>query len=308
MIQLSTVVEQTNAGRVDRVVRELAKTSHSQSRGMIDQGRVAINGVACLSSSTLVAPGDAVTVRFDPQQRYREKKVKVWDDRTFQIHFEDQHLIVVNKVAGTLTVPTDNQESNTLIERVSVYLSHARGQRNAWLVHRLDRDVSGLLVFGKSEQIAAQLIEQFKHRKPRRIYAAIVAGRVAADEGTFESDLATGKNLDRFATSQSRKTQHAITHFRVQRRMVDTTQVEVTLETGRRNQIRVHFADAGHPVLGDPRYGAKRSMHPKWKPNRIALHAQSLGFEHPVSHAPLQFDSPLPKAIVKFLAAYRGDT
>lgn len=292
--QLSTTVNADNAGRVDQVVRALSETSHSQSRGMVNQGCVSINGIACSSIATPVAVGDVVSLRYEPTQRYREKKTKHWDDRTFRIQFEDEYLIVVNKAAGTLTLPTDDGEPNTLVERVSAYLSHSRGRRDAWLVHRLDRDVSGLLVFGKRQEIAERLIEQFKQRRPRRVYTAIVAGLISDDEGTFESDLATGNNLDRFATKPSRKTQNAITHYRVQRRLLDTTHVEVTLETGRRNQIRVHFADAGHPVLGDPRYGIKSSMHPRWKRKRIALHAGTLGFEHPTLGEPLQFDSPLP--------------
>ncbi len=305
MTTLSVTSDADNAGRLDLIVRKLCESSHSQVRGMIDQGCVSINGQQCTSIGQIVSPGDTVSLRFDPTQRYRETKKKQWDDRTFQILFEDEHLIVVNKAAGCLTVPTDNGEWNTLVDRVTVYLSHSRGQRQAWVVHRLDRDVSGLLVFGKDESIAKRLIEQFKQQKPRRAYTALVIGLIPNDEGTFESDLATGNNLDRFATRPSRKTQNAITHYRVLKRMPDTTHVEVTLETGRRNQIRVHFADAGHPVLGDPRYGIKTSMHPYWKRKRIALHAKSLGFQHPVTGKEMMLESPLPPAIAKFIAANR---
>ncbi len=100
-------------------------------------------------------------------------------------------------------------------------------------------------------------------------------------------------------------TELAITHYRVLRRMSDTTLVEATLETGKRNQIRVQFADAGHPILGDPRYKTKLAMHPRWIRKRIALHAKSLGFEHPVSGEAMQIESPLPSAIEKFLAGSR---
>ncbi len=304
MTTLSIAVDADNAGRVDLIVRQLSESSRSQVRGMIDQGCVSINGLPCNSIAKTVSPGDLVSLRFDPTQRYREKK-KRWDDRTFSILFEDDHIIVVDKSAGTLTVPTDHNEPNTLVERVSVYLSHSRGQREAWLVHRLDRDVSGLLVFGKQELMAQRLIAQFKWRKPQRIYTAITAGVISSDEGTFQSDLATGKNLDRYAARPSRKTETAITHYRVLRRMSDTTLVEATLETGKRNQIRVHFADAGHPVLGDPRYSVQMATHPRWKRKRIALHARSLGFEHPMSGEAMMFESPLPSAIEKFLAGSR---
>ncbi len=298
---LSTTVDADNAGRVDLVVRQLSESSRSQVRGMVDHGCVSINGVLCGSIAKTVVVGDVVSIRFDSNQRYREKK-KSWDDRAFSVAFEDSHLIVVDKAAGTLTVPTDNNERNTLVERVSIYLSHSRGNRDAWVVHRLDRAVSGLLVFGKQEQVANQLIEQFKHRKPQRVYAAIVAGVMPSDEGTFRTHLATGKNLDRYVTRPSSESEVAITHYRVLRRMSDTTLVDVTLETGKRNQIRVQFANAGHPVLGDPRYKTAQAVHPRWIRARIALHAKSLGFEHPVSGEAMTFESPLPSALQKFLA------
>lgn len=301
---LSTTVVAENAGRVDLVVRQLSGSSRSQVRGMVDHGCVSINGARCDAVAATVAVGDVVSIRFDPTQRYHEKK-KRWDDRTFTVAFEDEHLIVVDKSAGTLTVPTDRSEDNTLVERVSVYLSHSRGKRQAWLVHRLDREVSGLVVFGKQEQVAARLIEQFKLRKPNRVYTAIVAGVVTGDEGTFHSHLATGKNLDRFVTRPSSETELAITHYRVIRRMSDTTLVEATLETGKRNQIRVQFADAGHPVLGDPRYKPEQAQHPRWIRKRIALHAKTLGFEHPVTGEAMHIESPLPAAIEKFLAGSR---
>ena len=301
MTTLSTTIDSDNAGRIDLVVRQLSGSSHSQVRGLVDHGCVSINSKTCKTIAVPVVIGDFVSICYDPTQRYHEKK-KRWDDRTFRISYEDDHLIVVDKSAGTLTVPTDRNEKNTLIDRVSVYLSHSRRKRQAWLVHRLDRDVSGLLVFGKHESTANRLIEQFKQRKPLRIYAAIVAGVMPSDEGTFRSHLATGKNLDRFVAAPSLNTEEAITHYRVLRRLSDTTQVEVTLETGKRNQIRVQFAEAGHPILGDPRYKAKQATHARWIRKRIALHAKSLGFEHPISGKSMACESPTPPALKKFLA------
>ena len=304
MTTLSTTIDADNAGRVDLVVRQLSGFSRSQVRGMVDHGCVSINGAPCAIIATPVAAGDFVSIRFDPTQRYHEKK-KRWDDRTFKISFEDDHLIVVDKSAGSLTVPTDRNEKNTLVERVSVYLNHLRRKRQAWVVQRLDREVSGLLVFAKDELVADRLVEQFKQRTPKREYMAIVAGVMCRDDGTFHSHLATAKNLDRFVARPSRKTEVAITHYHVVSRMSDTTLVKAALETGKRNQIRVQFADAGHPVLGDPRYKTKQAMHPRWIRKRIALHATSLGFEHPVSGEAMTFESPLPSTFERFLARSR---
>ncbi len=263
-----------------------------------------VNAETCESIAHEVSPGDVVSISFDSSQRYKEKP-RSWDDRTFRVVFEDNDLIVVDKAAGTLTVPTDNQELNTLIDRVSVYISHSRTKREAFVVHRLDREVSGLLVFAKHEAVGKLLIEQFKQRKPTRVYMGIVAGVLTQDEGTFRSHLATGKNLDRYSSRPTDETELAITHYRVIRRMGDSSLVEVKLETGKRHQIRLHFADVGHPVLGDPRYKKKLSAHPRWIRRRIALHASTLGFVHPVSGEPVEFESPLPAAMKKFLAGCR---
>ncbi|TWT73069.1 RluA family pseudouridine synthase [Allorhodopirellula solitaria] len=298
---VSQTVTESATGRVDAFVRQICETSHSQSRGMIDRGCVRVNGQACGDPSQQVSPGDEVSVSYDPTQRYREKKIKRWDDRTFTIAYEDDHLIVVDKAAGTLTVPTDRGDPNTLVERVSVYLSHSRSEREACLVHRLDREVSGLLIFGKHAAIAQLLIEQFKLQKPRRIYNAIVAGKLPDQEGTFRDHLATGNNLDRYVTTPFKDSEEAITHYRVLRDLGDTTLVEVILQTGKRNQIRVQFAHALHPVLGDTHYQPERAAHPRWIRRRIALHASSLSFVHPVTGEELTVDSPLPAAITKFI-------
>lgn len=188
---------------------------------------------------------------------------------------------------------------------MSVYISHSRRDREACLVHRLDRAVSGLLVFGKHEAIAEQLIEQFRQKKPQRTYAAIVAGVMPNDEGTFQTQLTTGKNLDRYVSHGGLDSETAITHYRVIERLGDTTLVEAVLETGKRNQLRVHFTHAGFPVLGDPRYDSDKATHKRWIRKRIALHAKSLGFTHPISGEELTFDSPLPVAMTKFLNGSR---
>lgn len=298
---LQHLVLPEQVGRVDAIVRSITSLSHSQVRGLFDHDCVTVDDEPCGDAGHIVNVGDDVAVRFDPNQRYREKKIKRWDDRTFSIVYEDADLIVVDKAAGTLTVPTDHHESNTLVDRVGIYLSHSKRRHEAFVVHRLDREVSGLLVFGKSEAIAKNLIEQFKHKKPERLYAAIVAGVMTDDTGTFDEYLATGNNLDRYVTGPSKNSERAVTHYKVLSRMEDATHVEASLETGKRNQIRVHFAHAGHPVLGDPRYEPEKANHLKWVRKRIALHARTLSLIHPTTQKPLHCESPLPAAMKKFL-------
>ncbi|WP_164100850.1 RluA family pseudouridine synthase [Candidatus Laterigemmans baculatus] len=300
IITKSAAVTAEQAGRIDLVVRTLTELSRSQVRGLFDHHCVTLNDLRCEDPGTAVEAGDQVVVRYDPNRGYREKP-KAWVDRAFSIVFEDDHLIVVNKAPNVLTVATERGEENTLFDRVGVYLSHARKKREPGVVHRLDRGVSGLLVFGKSPQIVTQLQDQFKQRKPERSYVAIVAGEMQSSEGTFQSYLETGNNLDRFSTFDQSKGQLAITHYRVLKGLDGATVVEVRLETGRRNQIRVHFADAGHPVLGDPRYGSGQAVHPRWVQKRLALHAVTLGLTHPVTGKAMLFRSELPQPLQKFI-------
>jgi len=137
-------------------------------------------------------------------------------------------------------------------------------------------------------------------QKPERKYVAIVAGIVAPTSGEFSGYLATGKTLTRYATDNADSGEYAETHYRTLQSFRDATLVEVELVTGRRNQIRVHFADAGHPVVGDDRYQPEQSRHRAWPHKRLALHAKTLGFEHPVTRERLRFDSPLPPEFSQF--------
>lgn len=297
----STVVTEPPAPSVGRVVVALTGISNKKVQGLFDHGCVTVNGGPCPHAGERVATGDRVEVRYDPQQGYPITK-RAWEDPTFSIVFEDAHLIVVDKAANVLTVETERGgDRNTLVSRVSHYLKHTSRRREALVVHRLDRGVSGVLVFAKSQRVLEVLQEQFKQRKPERLYVAIVAGKLERDSGTYRSHLATGKSLNQYSTRDESRGELAITHYRVKQKLADATVVEVQLETGRRNQIRVHFADHGHPILGDPRYGRSKSHHERWPDHRIALHALSLGFIHPATGKPLRFESELPKSMQKFI-------
>ena len=303
-------ITQTTAdapSRADRVVQTLLELPARQSRAMFDHGCVQVNGQPCNDPAKQVQPGDKLRVEYDPHTRYKENRKKVWRDPAFSVVFEDANILIVDKVAGWLTVPTGTRtERDTLLDRVSNYLTKRNRRLEACIVHRLDRDVSGLLAFAKSERIADQLRNQFEARKPTREYIAIVAGELTPAKGTYRSYLATAVNLDQYSTTQPDKGQLAITHYKVTHTLAGATIVSVKLETGRRNQIRVHLAEAGHPILGDKRYAPDKAKHPRWKAKRIALHAATLGFDHPVTGKPVMFDSPLPVALQRFVGAARA--
>jgi 23S rRNA pseudouridine1911/1915/1917 synthase len=288
--------------RIDRLVQQLCGFSRSQVLGLFDHGCVSRNGTIITHAGERLAAGDRIELRYDAKQRYHPMP-KARKDLGFAIVFEDKHLIVVDKPAELLTVPTRREETNTLQHKTDAYVRHVSKASGAFAVHRLDRGVSGLLVFGKTQEIVRQLKDQFAASKPEREYVAIVAGRLKQKQGTFETLLATDKNLTRFSTDDESIGQLAITHFRVVAHLDGATLVQVRLETGRRNQIRVHFAEAGHPVLGDPRYEPEIAQHPRWPHKRLALHARLLGFDHPITGQPLRLESPLPPEIDRFLRA-----
>jgi len=292
-------------GRIDRLVQELAGGTRSHVAGLFDYDCVTLNGRPMHETGWRLAAGDRVEVRFEARRRYSPRP-KARPHRGFVIVYEDRDLLVVDKAPELLTVPTERGERYTLAERVGEYVRRSGGGRGVFPVHRLDRGVSGLLAFGKAQDVEKRLRDQFAARKPERKYVAIVAGHPAAAAGEFRSYLATDKSLNRYSTDDREIGQLAVTHYRVLERWADTTLVEVWLETGRRNQIRVHFAEAGHPVLGDPRYQAPAARHRQWPYQRIALHAQTLGFEHPVTGESLRFDSRLPAEMVQFINQSRG--
>jgi 23S rRNA pseudouridine1911/1915/1917 synthase len=287
-------------GRVDRLVQTLCGLSRAQVTGLFDHGCVQLNSAVCRFPGQRVEAGDRVQLQYDPHQRYHPLNKPRWN-LGFEIVFEDPYLIVVIKPPELLTGPTLRGEKHTLVDKVSEYVRHVSGGRQAFTAHRLDRGVSGLLVLGKTLEMSQAIRDQFALHKPEREYAAIVAGQMKQQEGTFDSLLATDRDLNRYSTDDEEIGQRAVTHFRVLQRWSDASLVRVWLETGRRNQIRVHFAEAGHPVLGDPRYEPALATHRRWRYKRLALHARQLGFDHPVTQQHLRFAAPLPIEMERFL-------
>lgn len=289
------------ARRLESLVGQLLKVSPREAVRAIHDGGARVNGRYVRKPQTLLEIGDRLEVEYEPPESPAPTATRLTREAMSIVH-EDEHLIVVNKPAALLTVPTPYREKVTLLSLVEKHLQ-TRGRRDAkaFSVQRLDRGVSGLVVFGKRLDVAEALREQFAARKPERLYAAIVAGRLREQTGTFRSYLATDKDLNRYSTDDEAAGELAITHYRVVQQLAAATLVEVRLETGRRNQIRVHFAEAGHPVLGDTRYG--RGAATAWTHRRLALHAQTLGFDHPVLGTRLAFTSALPVEMTDFLRA-----
>lgn len=281
------------ARKLQNIVQQALKVPKAQATRVIQDGGVRVNGYFLRQPHQMLEVGDQVEIEYEASDYVPQAK-PLDSFEEMEVLFEDTQLIVVNKPPALLTVPTPYRERNTLISLIEKRMQREGTGKQAFCVHRLDRGVSGVLVFGKQLEIATALRDQFEQRKPQRHYLAIVGGYVAERQGTFQSHLTTDKHLYRHSTDDPDEGELAITHYKVLSHLSQATVVEIRLETGRRNQIRVHFAEAGYPVLGDGRYG-NPVFREIWPHRRMALHAESLGFTHPITRQNLEFTAPVPQ-------------
>ncbi len=213
-----------------------------------------------------------------------------------RIVFEDKDILLVEKPAGLLTVATAHEQEKTAYAYLRQHLKGSSPRQNLFIVHRLDKFVSGVLVFAKSVLVQARLQDLFSGHNIRRRYWAIVQGRVEKDRGVIRSYLAEDRAGRMHSISDGSRGKLAVTHYRVLRRFPQLTTLEVTLETGRKNQIRAHLSEMGHPVVGDRGYGS--SANPL---GRLGLHAFLLGFKHPTTGETIEHRTAIPPEFVRYL-------
>jgi len=251
-----------------------------------------------------VTVGDLVTTKFDfPLKRgqmvYLNKKKT--DEkprfRGLRIVHEDADIIVIEKGSGLLSIATDKEKTKTAYSMLSEYVKRFDPKNLIFIVHRLDRDTSGLMMFAKSKKVQEALQKDWNDSIIERSYVVVVEGEVEKTEGTITSWLKENKALVMFSSQNPDDGQKAITHYKVLKVGKQFSLLEVKLETGRKNQIRVHMKDLGFPVTGDKKYGAK--LNPI---GQMGLHARVLAFKHPVTGRALRFDTPISG---KFLKAVR---
>lgn len=249
----------------------------------LETGRVELNGRVCRDGRIVVGREDRVVLG---------TRARVPFPRGLGLVHEDADIVVVDKLAGLLSMATERERERTAYRLLWTYLAAGRPRTRPFIVHRLDRETSGLIVFAKSEGAKRHLQAQFEARTVERLYIALVKGNVHRETGTLETRLVEDRSLRVHATVDARgKT--AITSYRVLGRGHDTTLLELSLGTGRRRQIRVQLAGIGHPIVGDREHGG-----PAGPFRRLCLHAARLGFVHPASGKPMRFDSAAPAAWV----------
>ena len=305
--------------RIDRyIATHQEDTSRHRVQLAIKAGFVLVND-APAKASLIVRPGDII--RF--VMPYRRRGVEVLpEDIPLNIVYEDDSLLVVDKPAGMVVHPGHGHFSGTLVNALAFHLGLEGGidERMGILVHRIDKDTSGLLVVAKTDEAQMSLAKQFFDHSIDRLYTAVVWGNIKEDDGTIESYIGRDPN-DRLRfrnVDDPEKGKHAVTHFRVLERYGFITVVECRLETGRTHQIRVHMSSIGHPLFNDARYGGSEirsgTIYAKYKQfigncfalcPRQALHARTLGFTHPVSGKRLFFSSPVPSDMTSLIEKWK---
>lgn len=282
-----TVVEMQN-GRLDKVCSEIfSDYSRSQIKQLLDGGNIIVNGKT-EKAKYKVKSGDVIRLE-EPETKTLELRP---ENIPLDIVYEDDDVIVINKPQGMVVHPAPGHDEHTLVNALLYHcpLSTINGTFRPGIVHRIDKDTSGLLMVAKNDKAHRSLAKQLKDKTNIREYVALVHGRIAEDEGTINAPI--GRSLkDRKKQAVVKDGRNAVTHFEVLKRYRDYTFVKCILETGRTHQIRVHMKYIGHPLVGDPLYGPKKTI----KGNGQFLHAGKLGFVHPTTGKLLIFEAPLPK-------------
>lgn len=291
---MSNYVITDQTGRIDKVLTSLEpEITRSQLKNLINDGHVTVNGQA-VKPKYKVQAGDKISlVKSEPQSLELTP-----ENIPLDIVYEDDDVIVVNKPQGMVVHPAPGHPNHTLVNALLYHspLSTINGTFRPGIVHRIDKDTSGLLMVAKNDLAHQSLAEQLRNKTNKREYLALVYGQIKEDEGTIDAPL--GRNpQDRKKQAVVKGGRHAVTHFKVMKRYDNFTLVKCILETGRTHQIRVHMKYIGHPLVGDPLYGPRKVI---GKDGQF-LHAALLGFKHPRTGKELVFEAPLPENFQKML-------
>ncbi len=258
-------------------------------KSLLAHNQIAVNGLPVTQFDTPLKPGDEVKANLS-------REFRVFYNRRLKIVYEDNDIIVVNKGYGLLSMGNDKVKDGTAYSILQEYLKWQDPRNKLFIVHRLDRDTSGLMVFAKNVEAKERLQHNWNNMVLSRKYLAVVEGQPEPAEGEVRSYLAENSRYEVYSTDDPSEGQLAVTRYRTLKSRHGYSLMEVELDTGRKNQIRVHMKDLGHPISGDRRYGAKTSpIH------RMALHAQTLRFIHPVTRKDMNFTTPVPASFARMV-------
>ncbi|MBN1573457.1 MAG: RluA family pseudouridine synthase [Deltaproteobacteria bacterium] len=311
------VSEEADGLRLDKYLAnelQLSDLSRSQIKKIIEDKNILVNGKSCRPSRRL-SVGEKIEVTVPP---FEAKAIEP-EDIDIDIVYEDDDLVVIDKPPGLVVHPGAGKDRGTLISALlfrEIPLSRCGPEDRPGIVHRLDKDTSGLIVVAKTDAAHDGLSAQFKAHTTERIYVSLCWGRIGVDNGIIEAPLARHPKDRKRITASRGSGRRAVTEYRVVERFSQITLVELMPKTGRTHQIRVHLAYIGHPVCGDTTYGSMKAARSLSSPmlkkavlalKRQALHAKVLGFVHPITGERMRFTSDVPADIEEFLKVLRSD-
>lgn len=271
------------------LIENLKKQSRNNIKTLLSKEQVTVNGKIVKQFNYLLEVGDTVEIDWN-----KKRDIKI--SKGVNIIFEDRDILVVEKESGLLSISTQkNKNERTAYKILMDYVKNKNYNERIYIVHRLDRETSGVMLFAKNEKVKQILQENWKDLVKKREYAVLVEGILKEKQGTIKSYLKENKSYITYSTVD-KNGKLAITNYKVIKEKKECSFLLVSLETGRKNQIRVHMSDIGHPVLGDKKYGSKNNGL-----KRLGLHALNLKFIHPITKRIISFESNLPQEFKKII-------
>jgi 23S rRNA pseudouridine1911/1915/1917 synthase len=269
---------------------KLSAKGRNKIKSLLSRGQVSVEGQVATQFNQPLEIGQQVVIN-------RSETGKAEQIRGLTILYEDSDLIVIDKQAGLLSIASDTEKNATAYHLLMEHVKKSNPREKIFVIHRLDRDTSGVMMYAKSQKVQQVLQNSWKESVPDRKYIALVEGVVHKEEDTITSWLKESKTLKMYSSPTPNSGQKAVTHFRVLQKTRTHSLLEIKLETGRKNQIRVHMQDIGHSIVGDKKYGSTQNII-----GRLGLHAWIIAFHHPTTGKLMRFETEIPE---KFLGVFR---
>lgn len=303
MREINLVVQDEDCpSRIDKFISEQETLSRSRVQALLSEGLILVNGTTCKANYKVKA-NDKITASFEDEMEMEAQS----EEMDLDICYEDEDVIVINKPKGIVVHPAAGNQRGTLVNGLLYHckdLSGINGVLRPGIVHRIDKDTTGLLIVAKNDMAHTSLSKQLQSKSVNRLYYALVHGVIEHEFGTIDAPIGRDvKDRQKMAVT-STNSKDARTHFKVLERFTDYTLVECRLETGRTHQIRVHMQYIGHPIVGDEKYSYRKTM----QTNGQLLHAHQLTFVHPRTHEKVSVEAELPKQFADILEELRLKT